>query len=161
MRARFVALLRDTAEQAPDRFAATPGAAELLPELDARGWSVAIATGGWRASATFKLEQAGLDVLDAPAAFADDHPSREGIIGAATARARQRANASFERCVYVGDGPWDVRAARNAGLGFVGIAMGNRARTLRGAGATLIHDDFRDTKAFIRSLDRTSASAVR
>ena len=43
---------------------------------------------------------------------------------------------------YVGDGPWDYRASRELGWSFIGIADGDRARTLRELGASRVEADF-------------------
>jgi phosphoglycolate phosphatase-like HAD superfamily hydrolase len=134
-RARFVELLEEVARRDRERFAQTPGAGELFESLAAAGWRCAIATGGWRASALLKLRVAGLGVSGVPAAFADDHRSREGIILTAVERTGGAGGVREAHAVYVGDGVWDVRAARNLGIGFVGIARGERGESLKAAGA--------------------------
>jgi hypothetical protein len=56
----------------------------MIRELKARpDWRVAIATGGWRESAVMKLERVGIPIGGVPIATADEHLSREDIIGAA------------------------------------------------------------------------------
>ncbi|HMN96060.1 MAG TPA: haloacid dehalogenase-like hydrolase [Phycisphaerales bacterium] len=151
-RSRFVELLERAARQTPERFSPTPGAADAIAGLVRHGWMSAIATGGWRRSALLKLSVAGIDVSDVPAAFADDCRSREGIIETAIRRALaatpEAAAADHlakpapmaPRVVYVGDGPWDLRAARRLGIGFVGVGSGDVARRLRAAGAAEVLD---------------------
>jgi phosphoglycolate phosphatase-like HAD superfamily hydrolase len=175
--ARFVELLAAQALAAPHRFAQTAGAATMLGSLPAMGWTHALATGGWKRSALLKLEVAGLDLNGAAAAFADDDRSREGIILKAVERAMElltapadegslpgpsgraqaaRGNAkgaADPRVVYVGDGVWDIRAARRLGIGFVGVARGARAESLRVEGAPVVIDDFRDVQEVLRLLD--------
>jgi phosphoglycolate phosphatase-like HAD superfamily hydrolase len=94
-------------------YAALPGAAGLLAALRARtDWAMALATGAWREAALFKIGRSGLDLDDLPAAFGEDGPSRQGIVRAAIARAREHAGVDdFARIVCVGDGVWDVRTA--------------------------------------------------
>ncbi len=133
-RRRFVDLISEESRRDARQFQPTAGAAELLGALQKAGWSVAIATGGWRDSALVKLRTAGLLDPDIPAAFADDAVSREGIILTAMAR------TEFETDVvaYVGDGLWDLRAANNLGIGFVGI--GQHRDRLQQAGAAALPD---------------------
>ncbi len=127
-------------------FAPVPGAAEAVQRIAATdGWSVALATGGWRLSATFKLNCIGIDADAFPAAFGDDHETREGIVQTAIARARDvhRIDEHY-RVVALGDAVWDVVAARNLGIAFIGIAEDDRADALWAAGARHVIADYRD-----------------
>ncbi|MGH7457378.1 MAG: HAD family hydrolase, partial [bacterium] len=57
-RRRFVNLLEAARAKAPESFHEVPGATAALQRLRANAdWVVAIATGGWRVSALFKLSQ--------------------------------------------------------------------------------------------------------
>ena len=157
MRDRFVALLEATYDENPELFFQTPGAGELLSSLEEAGVHIAIATGGWRPSALFKLQKAGLGAHNPPAAFACDAHPREEIISTALQRAAAAAGCDQEklgRVVYVGDGLWDLRAARSMGIGFVGLAKGDRARQLREGGAVVVLPDFSDILSFMAALDR-------
>lgn len=158
---RFVELLDEQARIAPERFAPTPGAAELLGHLRSRGWTCALATGGWRPSARLKLRAARLDVSSLAAAFADDQRSREGIIRTAMRRAVAAAPGSIDggrqlplgRAVYVGDGVWDAAAAARLGLGFLGVGKGGRADALRRAGAARVLADFSEPREVLARFD--------
>jgi phosphoglycolate phosphatase-like HAD superfamily hydrolase len=165
MRARFVRNLGEARDRDPGGFAPTPGARDLLARLGSGQvacWAAAIATGGWRVSATLKLRAAGFDINGLPAAFSDDAVAREDIIRRAIDRATQ--TAGVERfgggAVYVGDGVWDVRAAREAGLGFVGVAATDaQAARLRDVGAKWIIQDFADFDATLRLLEQALADS--
>ena len=100
------------------------------------GWGVAIATGCWRISATFKAARIGIDLAEVPSACAEDGESRRAILEAAIERA-----GGAERAVYFGDGAWDVQAAREARVAFVGVGDDPR---LAGAGARHVIRDFTD-----------------
>jgi phosphoglycolate phosphatase-like HAD superfamily hydrolase len=52
----------------------------------------------------------------------------------------------------VGDGVWDVRAARELGWRFIGIAAGEQAERLREAGAGLIVPNYCPVEAFLALL---------
>ena len=156
----FLSILRDEYARAPEKFTPIVGAAELLTRLRADSQpGIALATGGYRLTARFKLERAGLEVADLPLASADDGLARDEIIGAALARARSAYGVEqFARVVSVGDGLWDLGTARLLKMPFVGIAGGLRAERLRAAGADVVLVDFSDLEAAMRAL--TTARAV-
>ncbi len=138
-------------------YAALPGAAGLLAALRARGdWTLALATGAWRAAAGIKIGRSGLDLdLDeTPAAFGEDGPSRRAIVGAAIARAREQAGvADFARMVCIGDGVWDVHTAIGFGLPCIGVGTGENAERLAAAGAARVVADFTDLEAILSALE--------
>jgi phosphoglycolate phosphatase-like HAD superfamily hydrolase len=131
--------------------AATEGAVSLLREaLEKPDISLAIATGGWGKTARLKLEHAGLLFAEVAMASSSDALAREGIMQLACMRATEKAGVrGFDGVVYVGDGPWDLTAARNLGYGFVGVRTGERGEELIAAGARHIIADFRDARAVI------------
>ena len=63
-----------------------------------------------------------------------------------------RHGIAFDRLVYVGDGIWDVRAARRLGIGFVGIGEGDREIQLREEGAEIVLPDYEDRDAFVQAI---------
>ncbi len=136
-------------------YAAVPGAAGLLAALRARpDWAMALATGGWRAAARYRIGRSGLDLEDLPAAFGEDGPSHQAIVGAAIARAREHAGVDdFAHMVCVGDGVWDLRTATSLGLPCVGIGTGANAERLAAAGASRVVPDFTDLAAILNALE--------
>ena len=136
-------------------YAALPGAAGLLAALHAQAdWSTAFATGGWREAALLKIGRSGLELDDVPAAFGEDGPSRQGIVRAAIARAREHAGVDdFARIVCIGDGVWDVRTATSLGLPCIGVGTGGRAERLAAAGASRVVPDFTDLEAIFNALE--------
>ena len=150
VRGRFVSLLEAARERDPQDFEEMRGAAEILRRLRAEpDTRLALATGGWGASARLKLQAAGLDTADLPFASSDDAPTREEIVQLAIERS---GPGPFERIVAVGNGLWDLKAARNLGLAFVGIASGDRAERLRQEGASHVVEDFGDLEGFLQCL---------
>ena len=150
----FVSLLQDYRVKDSSLFAEVAGASLMLQRLSQESkWRVAIASGGWRVSATLKLKTAAIEVNDFPAAFADDGLSREDILQAAELKAQVLYQQShFDRVVSVGDGLWDVRTARNLKFPFLGIGSGEGENKLRRAGATHVIKDFADYSQLIRCL---------
>jgi phosphoglycolate phosphatase-like HAD superfamily hydrolase len=61
--------------------------------------------------------------------------------------------SEFETVTYVGDGVWDLKASRNMGYHFMGIAFYNNEAQLRQEGASRILTDYRDQTAFFFKMD--------
>lgn len=122
VRSRFVEQI-DAHISASGPFPAVPGAADFLDRLRRSGdVSVAIATGGWGASARLKLETAGLCVTDLPLASSDDATTRTDIMRIAL----DWLNGPFQDVTYFGDGHWDRVASAELGWRFqpVGRRLG-------------------------------------
>jgi phosphoglycolate phosphatase-like HAD superfamily hydrolase len=146
-RSRFVDRLTRMLEQDPRHCPSISGARAMLDSLHDRGWSVAIATGGWGPSARLKLRTAELAIDDALLASADDGVSRADIVTVARLRAEAFYARRFDRIVSIGDGVWDVSTAVELGLPFVGIATEERADRLRRAGARTVLADYSNLDA--------------
>jgi phosphoglycolate phosphatase-like HAD superfamily hydrolase len=153
-RERFLILLEREWRAAPRNFAAIAGATAAFTRIaQQQHYALAVATGGWRASALFKLEKAGVPVAGLPAAFADDAAEREEITRIAISRAGVHHQQKFERIILVGDSDCDVATAGRLGLAFVGIAAEANDAVLRAAGAQFVLRDYEDFTTFMKTLD--------
>jgi phosphoglycolate phosphatase-like HAD superfamily hydrolase len=134
-----------------------PGAERFLALLAAApGWTVAVATGNWRRAAALKLGCAGIG-MPRVAACSEDGQSRAGVLAAAVTAATGAAGVvAFDGIVYVGDQPWDLRAAREVGAGFLGIATDARARRLEEDGAVVV-SCYAGAEALLATLERVLA----
>ena len=147
IRAEVLQRLNDRASD-PEWFRPIDGAIELFGDLKRRKeHSIAIATGDWQESARFKLRRTGFDADGVPFASSSDARRRADIIALAAARAGFVTN----HAVYVGDGPWDLRATRELGMRFIGV--GRRHELLRQQGASVVMPTFRDREVFFDALD--------
>jgi beta-phosphoglucomutase-like phosphatase (HAD superfamily) len=147
-RAHFMQLLRERMTELNE----VPGAAAFIAQMQARDWRVVLCTGAWSESARLKLLRAGLpDGL--PLASCDDNLAREDILRRGITLA---GGSDGDVIVSFGDAPWDVRAAANLRLPFIGIAAGARAESLRRSGAAEVFDDFRDAGAVFVAIARTT-----
>jgi phosphoglycolate phosphatase-like HAD superfamily hydrolase len=137
----------------PRLFQEVPGAHQFVEKLRSQsGTGVAIATGCWLDEAIFKLTASGLDVTGIPLATSDNERIRARIMQTAAQKAREFYGcARFERIVYVGDGPWDLKEARALGYGFIGI--GPRISPLKGEHGYPWHTDFKETEAVLASVE--------
>jgi phosphoglycolate phosphatase-like HAD superfamily hydrolase len=154
---RFVCLLEQAHRSDPALFREVPGASEVLATLGQDpDWAFGVATGGWRASADFKLSTAGLLLGDAPFASANDALSREEIVMGCIRLARRRCGVRrFAKIVSIGDGAWDVRTARALGLPFIGVGEASR---LQAYGAGHVVPDFCDPDVFLGLLVKIEAA---
>jgi phosphoglycolate phosphatase-like HAD superfamily hydrolase len=132
-----------------------PGANVILQKLaQTQDWVIAIASGGWRASAMIKLQAAKIEASEFPNAFADDGISREDILRTAISRAKETyAESDFEKIVCIGDGIWDVLTAIQLQLPFVGVGQNEQKIALQDAGVEDIIEDFHDFDRFLQILD--------
>jgi len=136
---------------APQR---VPGSREAFEKLQSSSdFKVAIATGGWKRSAQFKLESAGFDWGSIPASFADDHFAREEIIRFAVDRARESYEVSeFRSTTYLGDGRWDFWATQKLRIPFVGVTDNRGHDYLSREGVAHLIRDFTDFSALLKTL---------
>ena len=105
-----------------------PGAAAFIKKLQ-KNKSVAIcfATGSLRRPAVQKLKAIGVDFNNQLLVASDRLEKRESIVKGAIAAAKKFYIVdSFDRIISVGDGLWDLEAAENLGLEFIGIGEKNK-----------------------------------
>lgn len=149
-RARCVELLEERMKSLDE----IAGARAFLTELLDHGWRIALCTGAWGSSARLKLARAGLPT-DLALASCDDAISREAILK----RGIALADGADDIIVSFGDAPWDVRAAANLGLPFIGIGGRSGAAeafddftALQRAGKSFHDGDTKGTKSSLCSL---------
>jgi HAD superfamily hydrolase (TIGR01509 family) len=116
-----------------------PGARELLDELDARGFRLALASSGiprHTRHAQDVLESddnVGTTTTSEDAGESKPHPELVQV-------ALDRVDAT--RAVLVGDSVWDVRSAKNAGLPVIAVLCGGFGRAeLEQEGADVVLED--------------------
>lgn len=121
----FCNLLERAYEKQPHYFQEIPKACSIISSLvrneDLR---IGLATGGWKQSALFKLQCAGIDIEGCSAAsFAQDAFARRDIIGHTISKMNKRHNTipDLSDIIYVGDGNWDYQATLQLGIKFIGI----------------------------------------
>lgn len=124
-----------------------PGALELVERLRAAGYVVATATSAKDDELSAILRAGGLDGLfhiKTSSSDADNSKPAPDIVEAAVARAGVPASA----CVMIGDTPYDITAARGAGVDIIAVRSGGwRDDDL--AGALAIYDGPADLLAHL------------
>ena len=155
-KAGFIELLNLSYDNQTSDFSEIRGAAKTFERLvKEKTWAVAIATGCWQKSAELKLKAIGIETFGIPFACAEDAISRADILQAAINRALRFYNQKhFERVVSVGDGVWDVRAASELRIPFLGIGNDARAKKLKSVGANLVLENYADFEKFVEYLNK-------
>ena len=134
-------------------FHAVEGAPEFVSALGSSlNWRGVIATGNWEIEARLKLKSAGIHADHLPAATSDLADNRPDILRRGVELARQTFATDFERMVYVGDWDWDVRAARETGLEFIGMRNRDNEDVLLHAGATVLVNSYQELAEWIQLL---------
>lgn len=96
-----------------------------------------------------------------PWANADDALDRVDILRTAIGRAEQHyGQDTFEQVVYVGDGVWDVRAAKALGIGFLGLATDKKAGRLVEEGASCVLPDLSDAVRVVECLEAVAQKPI-
>lgn len=104
-----------------------PGAAMYVKSLEESEYAVCFATGSLLRAATHKLRLIGLSVHVELLVASDEIEERENIIVQAICKARTFYQVkSFDRIVSIGDGLWDLLAAKKLNLDFIGIGASNK-----------------------------------
>ncbi|PTY04886.1 hypothetical protein DB347_19505 [Opitutaceae bacterium EW11] len=144
IREAYLGNLQEAHRSSAAAFTARRNVSALLRHLASLGGvTVAVATGDWRPTISFKLRCAGVEVSHLPMATASDARRRAEII----ALAATRAGRNLSDAIYVGDGAWDLRACRDLGIPFIGT--GSRTEKLVELGAEHICEDL-EPEPFVR-----------
>ncbi len=121
------------------RPAPLPGATELLRRLGDAGMVWAIATSSRRDQVGSSV--AALDLADEPRIVDGSHVEHAKPAPDLLLLGARELGVAAERCWYVGDSTWDMRAAEAAGMRPIGVLAGAAvdADALRDAGAVEVH----------------------
>lgn len=117
----------------------TPGAAEFIRRLKDEGLRLVIATSAKEEEMNAMLEQVGLDDLVRQKTTSDDAERSKpdpDIVRAAL----DKSGLAAAEAIMVGDTPYDVEAARRAGVAAVALRCGGWS-TKHLAGALAVYDD--------------------
>lgn len=116
-----------------------PGASPLLSQLHRDGVALAVATSGDKTNAEALLERAGVKDLIDDMATADDVDASKPEPDLVHAALR-KLDSDLSSVVMIGDTPYDVQAARNAGVQIVAVRCGGFWSDGQLKGAIAIYD---------------------
>lgn len=128
-----------------------PGVPEVLQRLRERGVRLALATGNLESCAWAKVRAAGLGEFFETGGFGSDCFGRNEIVSLAIERAGGKQGG---RVFHVGDAVADMVAARENGIGGIGVLTGVFGREeMEREGALVVLEDLSDTQRFLRLVD--------
>ena len=110
------------------------------------------ATGSLRRPAIHKLLTCGIPFHEEIVVASDDHYRREDIIKEVIRHSKKHYHIDhFDHKISMGDGIWDLKAAKNLGLEFIGIGEKNKEIMLENG---MVHhfEDFRNWEAILESI---------
>lgn len=124
---QFAQLL--TAKMQKEKIEEIKGASKLIKSIKAHeGVFACFATGSLRRPAIQKLKAVGIDFEPSLLVASDGIEERENIILKSIEQAKAHYDIKqFGRIISVGDGLWDLKAAKNLQLEFIGIGKKNKA----------------------------------
>jgi phosphoglycolate phosphatase-like HAD superfamily hydrolase len=149
----YLARLRESRKKDPTHFKEVPAARTVIDQLQADGFQVAIATGGWGRPARLKLEHVEIEVNGMVLSSADGHHTREEIIQTALKR---QGICEDTRVVYIGDAPWDVSTTRGLGMDFIGVRWRGDFEKLHSLGASVVVKDYSDYGGFLEAIQKAA-----
>jgi phosphoglycolate phosphatase-like HAD superfamily hydrolase len=159
---RFVSLLRTGIEVGELPVRPVRGAMEFVTRL-ACSHPLGLSTGCVEPSARAKLAAVGLSDIFPCGGFSVGERSRAELL----VRAIEAAARHYERAfapadvVFFGDGPWDVEAARQVGVRFLGVNEHEPIRNrLRLAGARDVLVDYSDVSSVLAALATAAPPAT-
>jgi HAD superfamily hydrolase (TIGR01509 family) len=122
-----------------------PGVPALFGKIRAAGKTIALASSGKADEVENYARIAGVTDLVDVATTADDAEQSKPAPDIFEAVLAKLAPISAQECVVIGDTPWDVIAAKRAGLRTIGVLSGGFPESeLREAGAIAIYKDPED-----------------
>lgn len=118
------------------------GARALLQNLEeTTGIVYCFATGSLYRPALYKLKSLGITVEEGQLVASDHIRERENIVRKAIKQACEKYQLkTFDRVIALGDGLWDLRAAQNLGIDFIGVGTKHRKLLLEEGAATVYKD---------------------
>lgn len=126
LRYKLDTLLGDELSKCPPVTEIT-GAGALLLKLQKRGIPFAYGTGAFPKATVIKMEGASLPFIPEVLATSLHNISRVGFVTEAIEKAKAYYNRStFDRIIAVGDGVWDLKAALDLDIEFLGIGTKNK-----------------------------------
>lgn len=142
------AVLRQDPDSAEAPF---PGMLDLLRQLDAEGWTLAVATGKSRRGVQRMIAQNGLNGLFAATGTADDGPGKPHPFMLNKVIAETGADPA--RSVMIGDTAYDMQMALAAGARAIGVAWGyHPPAELMAAGAEAVVETGADLHNLVKRM---------
>jgi len=121
-----------------------PGARNLLLHLQKQEIPFAYGTGAFPKATVIKMTDANIPFIPEVLSTSITSISRVGFVKDAIEKSKQYYNkSSFDRIIAVGDGLWDLKAAQELDIDFLGVGIKNKKILLEN-GCTDWVENFKD-----------------
>lgn len=132
-----------------------PGSPMLLEKLQSEpNIALAVATGSHQRSALLKLSHVAPSWCDVPLGTSNDSIVRTNIMETAHHKAKYAYGVKkFNRIIYIGDGPWDIKATKHLAWEFIGVASNYATNQLRDWGAKCVIDNYLAPTDFLHLIE--------
>jgi len=108
-----------------------PGARDTLLLLQEKKIPFAYGTGAFPKATAVKMKQTRMPFIEEVLATSLNSVSRVGFVKHAIERAKKYyGQASFDQIIAVGDGIWDLKAAQEMSIDFIGVGTKNKEAML-------------------------------
>jgi phosphoglycolate phosphatase-like HAD superfamily hydrolase len=127
LKSSFLDSLANLFLKKPYLFKEILGAKDFINGLaNYEGIKVGIATGSWKDSGIIKLNSIDINYKDFPFGHSDLYSERKDIIDHVIHDSHSKFGISnFSKITYIGDGIWDMVAAQELGINFIGVDSKN------------------------------------
>jgi len=122
-----------------------PGARELLLQFQDQKIPFAYGTGAFPKATAVKMNDAQIPFIPEVLATSITSVSRVGFVKEAITKSKEFYNRDFNKIVAVGDGLWDLKAAQELKIDFLGVGIKNKEVMLQ-HGCTDWVENFRNYK---------------
>ncbi|WP_299761159.1 HAD family hydrolase [uncultured Dokdonia sp.] len=122
-----------------------PGARELLLQFQDQKIPFAYGTGAFPKATAIKMNDAQIPFIPEVLATSITSVSRVGFVKEAITKSKEFYNRDFTKIVAVGDGLWDLKAAQELNIDFLGVGLKNKEVMLQ-HGCTDWIENFRNYK---------------
>ena len=144
----FLQELQAKQQADPAFFEEIPGALNFTQQLMNQQITIGVATGGWQHVARYKLDLAGFSA-DIPLIGSDQYPTKKEFLQAL--KTEVCADLAPHDCIYIGDSPYDLRAAHELGMQFIGIDYRKRD-VFKGLDVKHVFHDFKSPEHILNAI---------
>jgi len=120
-----------------------PGARNFLLHLQKIGIPFAYGTGAFPKATIVKMNDTNMPFIPEVLATSITNISRAGFVKEAIEKSKKYYNQDFKKIIAVGDGLWDLKAAQELKIDFLGVGLKNK-KVMQQHGCTDWIEDFKD-----------------
>ena len=103
-----------------------PGARDLLLDFQNKQIPFSYGTGAFPKATIVKMKDAHIPLIEEVLATSITSVSRVGFVKEAIEKSKRFYNRDFKKIIAVGDGLWDLKAAQELNIGFLGVGLKNK-----------------------------------